>query len=160
MDLHNRLHLYSSSPTHPADQGFALVGQHKADPSRLVRVWVRRKALGERRVWSRLQDPRPASREWEVRVHEERATGAMTRVDFYEPRGRDFIRVEFHISGLDRLEQEFAFPQQPPGVEALQLSSVSDPLYKTARDWALKVTGSQAQPAMIEEWPAPEEAQP
>lgn len=124
----NRLQLQSSAPDKAGDLGFKLIGQSKEDPSRLVRIWVRRKKGSGRHVWHRLLEPEATSRTWEFRVHLKRGTGAMTL-------------IEASLGDLDEIAQNYSFPQHPASRAALASLEVTDPLFGKVRDWALSVTG-------------------
>ncbi len=125
----NRLQLQSSSPQTPGDLGFKLIGESKQSPGKLARLWLRRKRAQNRHVWTRYLDPRMQSREWEVRLHIEKGTGAMTH-------------IEFHSGKLKELAEEFEFPQNPSNIATLQGIQSDDPVFTMIRDWVVEVTGS------------------
>lgn len=122
----NHFQLHSSAADKPGDLGFVLLGQARQEAGRLVKVWLRRKEGLGRSVWTRYLDPRAQSNTWEVRLHEERGTGAMTR-------------VAFTLADLDRLALHYDFPQNPPGAAALRDLADPDPIYARLRAWAVEV---------------------
>ena len=132
----NRLQLQSSSNASPGDLGFKLVLASRNDPTKLVRIWVRRKKGTGRHVWSRYLDPVAASSEWEVRLHVKRGTGAMTM----QP---------FSVADLDGIAEEYEFLDDMD-VSGLSGIENSDPLFNALRDWVVKVTSAQGWPDLDE----------
>lgn len=128
--LHRRFEIHTSQGGQPGDLGFTLLGLSREHPGRVARLWLRRKQGAGRSVWTRYLDPRVQSHHWEVRLHEERGTGAMTRVDF-------------SLGELERLAASYDFPQQPEGSQALLQAPVEDPIYEQLRAWALQIMDVQ-----------------
>ena len=122
----NRFELQSSTSDSPGDLGFKLTGESREQPGKLARVWVRRKRSATRRTWQRYLPPRSASTDWEVRVQETQGSGAMALLPYSD-------------AELQRLAEEYTFPRDPEGRDAL-LALAGDDLLKAARDWALRVT--------------------
>lgn len=124
-----RLELYTSPEGTPGDLGLKITGQAPGDETRLARVWLRRKSGETRQVWNRYLAPVPASRDWEVRLHLQRGTGAMTRVDFTP-------------GALAELAEGYAFPKDAAAVATLQGVQSDDPVYTMIKDWVLQVTSA------------------
>lgn len=122
-----RFELYTSPEGKTGDLGFKITGQLPGDDTRLARIWVRRKSGEVRHVWNRYLAPVPESREWEVRLHLLRGTGAMTRIDFT-------------AAALKELAEGYAFPKEDPALEELKAAQIDDPVYTLVKDWVLQVT--------------------
>ena len=123
----NRLQLQSSDTGVPGDLGFKLIGASRTDPSKLARIWVRRKKGEGRRVWTRYLDPVEASSDWEVRLHVKRGTGAMTL-------------TSFSPAELDQLAEDYEFPKDPATLSELREVTNTDPLFNLVREWVVKIT--------------------
>jgi len=103
----------------PGDDGFKLTVASR-DGAGLCRVWLRRSD-----PWERYLGPQVSSDTWDVRC------SIRTDCAFA-------VVPEFTLEGLETLEERFAFPKQPPGIETLKLNG--DPVHDYVVRWAWRVT--------------------